>query len=57
MRQAITGLIVQVEVTGYDDNGKVAGRPEKAPTFQVLEAMIPPEVMAWVKLNIGMKEG
>lgn len=56
MREVVTGLIVQVEVTGYNDDGQVVGRPEKPPTFQALEASIPPEVLRWVREKVGMKE-
>lgn len=56
MRNAVTGLLIQVEITAYNDAGQVAGRPEKTPQFSVLEANIPPEVLAWVKQAIGFKE-
>ena len=55
MRQAITGLAVQVEVTGYNDAGQVAGRPEKPVVFTVLEADIPEAVLEWVRQKIGLK--
>jgi len=55
MRQAITGLLVQVEITGYNAEGQVAGRPDKPVTFQTLEADIPAAVLEWVRIRIGMK--
>ena len=55
MKQVVTGLAVQVEITGYNDFGQVAGRPEKPVVFTVLEADIPEAVMAWVTQKIGMK--
>ena len=55
MRQAITGLLVNVEITGYDEAGRVAGRPDKPVQFTVLEADIPEPVLEWVRQMIGMK--
>jgi hypothetical protein len=55
MRQAITGLAVQVEITGYNELGQVAGRPEKPVGFTVLEADIPETVLEWVRQRLGMK--
>jgi len=55
MRQVITGLLVQVEITGYNESGQVAGRPDKPVQFTVLEADIPEPVLEWVRKMIGMK--
>lgn len=55
MRQVITGLAVQVEITGYNEAGQVAGRPDKPVTFQVLEADIPEPVLEWVRQRLGIK--
>lgn len=54
-KQVVTGLKIQVEVTGYTDTWQVAGRPENPVIFTVLEADIPKEVMEWVRFKIGMK--
>lgn len=58
MRQAITGILVQVEVTGYDEGGKVAARTDSSKPIQfvVLEAAIPPAVLEFVTKAIGLKE-
>ena len=55
MRQVITGLLVQVEITGYDEAGRVAGRPDKPVQFSTLEADIPEAVLDWVRQRLGMK--
>ena len=55
MRQVITGLLVQVEITGYNEAGQVAGRPEKPVQFVALEADIPEPVLEWARQMIGMK--
>lgn len=59
MRQVITGLVVQVEVTQYNDEGQVAGRvlaqDGKPPVFSVAEADIPASVLEWARQKIGMK--
>jgi hypothetical protein len=55
MRQVITGLLVQVEITGYDEAGRVAGRPDKPIQFSTLEADIPADVLEWVRIRVGMK--
>jgi hypothetical protein len=52
MKTVITGIVVQVEVTQYNDEGKVAGRPDRPPTFQVLEAAIPDSVLQWIQTQI-----
>ncbi len=52
MRTVITALVVQVELTTYNDQNEVAGRAEKPPTFAVLEAAIPTEVREWVQQSI-----
>jgi len=49
MRQVITGLVVTVEVTQYNDANQVCGRPAKAPQFSILEADIPENVLEWVR--------
>jgi len=49
MRQVITGLVVNVEITQYNEAGQVCGRPPKAPAFSVLEADIPENVIEWVR--------
>lgn len=58
MKQVVTGLVVQVEVTGYDDEGRVVGRgttPDGKPlTFQALEASIPEPVLEWVRQQIKL---
>jgi hypothetical protein len=55
MKQVITGLLVNVEITGYNDAGQVAGRPDKPVQFTALEADIPETVLEWVRQKIGMK--
>jgi hypothetical protein len=55
MKQVITGLLITVEVTGYNEAGQVAGRPDKPVQFAVLEADIPEAVLDWVRQKIGMK--
>jgi len=52
MKTVITALVVQVELTQYNDEGQVVGRAEKPPTFAVLEAAIPTEVKEWVQQSI-----
>lgn len=52
LRLEITGLIVQVEITGYNKAGQVAGRPKQPVQFTVLEASIPKNVLDWVRSNI-----
>jgi predicted small integral membrane protein len=59
MRQIITGLVVQVTVTQYNDDNQVMGHvlsPDgKPPLFSVAEADIPAAVLEWARLKIGMK--
>jgi hypothetical protein len=59
MRQFITGLVVQVEVTRYNDEGKKMGHlladGGKPPLFSVAEADIPEPVLEWARQMIGMK--
>ena len=61
MRQFITGLVVQVEVTRYNDEGKKMGHlladGGKPPLFSVAEADIPEPVLEWARQMIGMKGG
>lgn len=44
---AITGIVVQVEVTTYNAEGQVANRPQPV-SFMVLEAEIPAPVKEWL---------
>jgi len=59
MRTVITGLVVQVEITKYNDDGKKAGHVlaegGKPPLFSVAEADIPEPVLEWVRQMVGMK--
>ena len=59
MRQVITGLVVQVEITRYNDENKKTGHilaeGGKPPLFSVAEADIPEPVLEWVRQMIGMK--
>lgn len=48
MRQVITGILVQVEITNYNEAGQVASRPKVSPQFAVLEADIPESISVWV---------
>jgi len=48
MKQVITALVVQVEVTNYNEAGQVAQRPEM-PRFVAIEADIPEPVLEWVQ--------
>jgi hypothetical protein len=61
MREVITGLAVQVEITKYTDTNQVAGRastPDGKPiVFTAVEVEIPPAVVEWVREKIGMKGG
>lgn len=61
MRQVITGLTVQVEITQYNENGQVEGRAlgegNRPIVFTALESKIPPAVVEWVRQSIGLKEG
>ncbi len=52
MRTVITALVVQVEISQYDESGKLAGRVDPAPRFAVLEAAIPEAVLSWVQASI-----
>jgi len=60
MRQVITGLFVQVEITRYTEAGKKVGtvmsEEGKPPLFSVAEVDIPEPVLEWVRKMIGMKE-
>ena len=59
MRTVVTGLVVQVEITKYNDDGKKLGHVlaegGKPPLFSVAEADIPEPVLEWVRQTIGMK--
>lgn len=59
MRNVVTGLVVQVEVTQYsDDNkkaGNIIGKDGKPLGFAVSEADIPELVLEWVRAQIGLK--
>ena len=59
MRQVITGLVLQVEITRYNDTGQKMGHvlsPDgKPPLMSVAEADIPETVLEWVRQKIGMK--
>ena len=59
MRQVITGLVVQVEITRYNDENKKTGHVltegGKPPLIQVAEADIPEPVLEWVRQMVGMK--
>lgn len=61
MRQVVTGLVIQVEVTQYTDENKKAGhtlaQDGKPPLFSVAEADIPEPVLEWVRKKIGMEGG
>ncbi len=60
MKQAITALVVQVEITQYDDAGKVTGRifqDGKMPSFVVHEASIPDAVLEWVQSMLKKNGG
>ena len=61
MRTVVTGLVVQVEITKYNDDGKKLGHVlaegGKPPLFSVAEADIPEPVLEWVRQTIGMKGG
>ncbi len=61
MRQAITGVIVQLEITQYNDANQVCGRmttPEGGrPTFSAVEAEIPGPVMEWVQAAVNKMGG
>lgn len=55
MKQVITGILVQLEVTVYNDDWKVVNRPTVKP-FTALEADIPEAVLEWVRMMIGKGE-
>ena len=52
MRRVVTGVLVQVEITYYNEAGQVEGRPPKPVQFGVSEANIPEPVLEWVRNNI-----
>lgn len=56
MRQVITGILVQVEITNYNEAGQVTSRP-KSPQFAVLEAEIPESVLEWVRQMVAKTGG
>jgi hypothetical protein len=59
MKDVVTGLVIQVEVTRYNDSGQKVGNVlaegGKPPILQVAEADIPEPVLEWVRAKIGMK--
>jgi len=48
MKTAITALLIQVEITPYNDAGQVMPRPQPQ-QYSVFEADIPPEILEWVR--------
>lgn len=48
----VTALKVLVEVSLYDEAGKIAGR--QSPEFVVMEADIPAETHAWVAAKVKL---
>ena len=60
MRDVVTGLVIQVEVTRYNDDNKKMGNVlaeggKQPPVIQVSEADIPEPVLEWVRQKIGMR--
>ena len=59
MKDVVTGLVIQVEITRYNDEGKKTGHVladgGKPPLLQVAEADIPEPVLEWVRKMVGMK--
>jgi len=56
MKTVITGLLVQVEQTVYNDEFGVVTRPQ--PTqFSVFEVDIPANVLEWVRERLAAKGG
>ena len=52
MKSAITALVIRVEETTYDDEGRVTPRKPMA-ELVAFESQIPPEVEAWVRSLMG----
>ena len=58
MKTVVTGLLVQVETTVYNDAFGVVTRPDpRTQTFSVFEVDIPANVLEWVREKLAAKGG
>jgi len=57
MKRVLTAILIQLELTTYNDAGQVCARPDKAPTLGVLEADIPDAVKEWIMSKIEVVSG